>query len=182
MSAAADLRTILFTDMNSFTAVTQKLGDLVAQDLVRIHNEIVREALRLYHGTEIKHTGDGIMAAFVSASKAIKCDVRIQQMLVSYNDNTDKEIIVRIGINAGEPIVEENDLFGTSVQLAARLCKNAGGGEILVSDVVRQLVAGKKIRFVDRGNMLFHGFDEPTRVYEIQWYDGKTQSTKQHNS
>jgi class 3 adenylate cyclase len=76
---------------------------------------------------------------------------------------------VRIGLNAGEPIEEDEDLFGTAVNLAARIAAKAGGGEILVSDVVRQLVAGKKFLFNDRGETELRGFEDPVRLYEVSW-------------
>ena len=76
---------------------------------------------------------------------------------------------MRIGLNAGEPIAEDDDLFGTAVIVAARIAAQAQGGEILVSDVVRQLVAGKGFLFSDRGNHALKGFEEPVRVYEVNW-------------
>jgi class 3 adenylate cyclase len=80
---------------------------------------------------------------------------------------------VRIGLNAGEPIAEEEagraDLFGTAVNLAARIAGEAKGGEVLASDVVRQLVAGKGFLFADRGETALRGFEDPVRLYEVRW-------------
>ena len=76
---------------------------------------------------------------------------------------------IRVGINAGEPIAEDDDLFGASVILAARSAAKANGGEILVIDVVRQLVAGKGFRFADRGEAEMRGFEEPVRLFEVAW-------------
>ena len=76
---------------------------------------------------------------------------------------------MRIGLNAGEPIAEESDLFGTAVNLAARIAAQAEGGEVLVSDVVRQLVAGKGFLFSDRGDAVLRGFEDPVRLYEVRW-------------
>ena len=78
-------------------------------------------------------------------------------------------IRVRIGLNAGEPIAEEGDLFGTAVIAAARIAGHAAGGEILASDVVRQLVAGKGFLFADRGDVALRGFEDPVRLYEVRW-------------
>ncbi len=158
--------TILFTDITSSTALTQSLGDVKAQDLVRAHNEIVRDALRVSGGSEIKHTGDGIMASFASPSGALDCAIAIQRDVASRDDTS---LGVHIGINAGEPVAEDNDLFGTSVQLARRICDKASAGEILVSDVVRQLVAGKQFLFADRGDVALRGFEDPARLYELRW-------------
>ncbi len=76
---------------------------------------------------------------------------------------------MRIGLNAGEPVAEEDDLFGTAVQFAARICDHAEPGQILVSDVVRQLVAGKDFLFSDRGEVALRGFEDPVRLYEVRW-------------
>jgi len=97
-------RTILFTDIEGSTGLTQRLGDAAAQEVLRSHNSIVRDALRAHSGTETKHTGDGIMASFTSASAALEAAVAIQKALAVHNEgNPDGAIRVRIGINAGEP-------------------------------------------------------------------------------
>jgi len=163
--------TILFTDIESSTALTQRLGDEKAQELVRAHNAIVREALKTHGGSEIKHTGDGIMASFPSASRALECAVAIQQAVAARAPDPDALLGVHIGVNAGEPVAEEEDLFGTAVQLARRVCDQADGGEILASDVVRQLVAGKGFLFADRGDVALRGFEDPVRLYEVRWRD-----------
>jgi class 3 adenylate cyclase len=169
----AALATILFTDLASSTTLTQRLGDAKAQELVRAHNAIVREALASHGGTEIKHTGDGIMASFGSASGALECALAIQRGVeerVGAHGNA--PFAVKVGLNAGEPVAEESDLFGTAVQLARRVCDEASGGEILVSDVVRQLAAGKEFLFSDRGVADLKGFDEPVRLFEVRWRSG----------
>jgi class 3 adenylate cyclase len=174
--ARADIHSILFTDLASSTALTQRLGDAKAQELVRAHNAIVREALASCGGTEIKHTGDGIMASFGSASGALECAIAIQRGVEgrrSKVEGTDGDLAVKIGLNAGEPVAEESDLFGTAVQLARRVCDQAGDGEILVSDVVRQLAAGKDFLFSDRGVADLKGFDEPVRLFEVRWREGE---------
>jgi class 3 adenylate cyclase/pimeloyl-ACP methyl ester carboxylesterase len=164
--APAGLATVLFTDITDSTALTQRLGDAKAQELVRAHNTIVREALRAHNGSEIKHTGDGIMASFPSASGALECAVAIQRAVGGHGDD---QLRVHIGLNAGEPVAEEQDLFGTAVQLARRVCDHAEGGEILASDVVRQLAAGKDFLFSDRGGVVLRGFEDPVRLYEVRW-------------
>jgi class 3 adenylate cyclase/pimeloyl-ACP methyl ester carboxylesterase len=163
-------RTIMFTDMQESTALTQRLGDAKAQELVRMHNDIVEGALRRHGGTRIKHTGDGIMASFLTASSAVEAAVDIQGSFAERNeDHGEEPVAVRIGINAGEPVVEGDDLFGTSVQLASRVCTRAEAGEILTTDVVRQLVAGKGFLFADRGEEALRGFEDPVRLYEVRW-------------
>jgi class 3 adenylate cyclase/pimeloyl-ACP methyl ester carboxylesterase len=162
------MATILFTDMAYSTALTQRLGDTTAQELVRAHDGIVREALATHGGTEVKHTGDGIMASFPTASGAIECAIAIQRAVTSSDEG---ELRLRIGVNAGEPVVEESDLFGTAVQLARRLCDQAQPGQILVSNVVRELAAGKGFLFSDTGEVVLKGFEEPVRLYEVRWDD-----------
>jgi adenylate cyclase len=178
------LVTILFTDLTSSTALTQRLGDAKAQELVRAHNAIVREALRAHDGTEIKHTGDGIMASFPTASGALECAVAVQRAVQGADPSPSplrqaqgrlsparggERLAIHIGLNAGEPVAEEKDLFGTAVQLARRICDQAEGGEILASDVVRQLAAGKGFLFADRGEQALRGFEDPVRLWELRW-------------
>ena len=171
--AAGDVHTILFTDIEGSTALAQRLGDAAAQDVRRAHNTIVRDALGAQGGSEIKHTGDGIMASFPSASHALASAVAIQRAVAALRQAQDEQVEarlnVRIGLNAGEPVAEDDDLFGTSVDLAKRICEHAAPGEILVSDVVRQLAAGKDFLFSDRGEVVPKGFDEAVRLYEVQW-------------
>jgi class 3 adenylate cyclase len=161
---------ILFTDMESSTETTQRLGDARAQDLVRTHNSIVREALQANGGSEIKHTGDGIMASFVSASRALESAIQIQRAFARHNQqHPGSTVNVRIGLNAGEPVREQNDLFGVAVQLARRICDRAAPGQVLASNVVRELVAGKGFLFADQGTADLRGFEDPVRVYEVSW-------------
>jgi class 3 adenylate cyclase len=165
-SSAGRTHTILFTDLTSSTALTQRLGDEKAQELVRAHNSIVREALAAQGGSEIKHTGDGIMASFPTASGGLECAVAIQRGVALRGED---DLQVHIGVNAGEPVAEESDLFGTAVQLARRICDHAPSGQILASDVVRQLAAGKGFLFADIGEVVPKGFEEPVRLYEVLW-------------
>ena len=164
-------RTILFTDMEGSTSLTQRLGDAAAQEVLRTHNIIVRDALTAHSGTEIKHTGDGIMASFTSASAALEAAVAIQKALADHNQgNPDTAIRVRIGLNAGEPVAEDEDLFGTAVQLAARVCDKAEPGQILVSNVVQELAAGKGFDFADKGEASLKGFEKPVLLHEVRWH------------
>jgi len=176
MAAPSGLVTILFTDIEASTSLTQRLGDARAQEVLRGHNTIVREALKAHGGFEIKHTGDGVMASFASASQALQCAIAIQQAVAArVEEDCDMPLRVRIGLNAGEPVAEEQDLFGTAVQLARRVCDRAEPGLILVSNVVRELAAGKGFLFSDRGDTVLRGFEDPVRVYEVLWDTGEAQ-------
>jgi class 3 adenylate cyclase len=160
--------TVMFTDIEGSTSLTHRLGDEGAQMLVREHNETVRRALVSYNGKEIKHTGDGIMASFFSASRAVGCALNIQQSFEKRNGiNPEDAVRVRIGLNAGEPIAEGDDLFGTSVQMARRICDRADPGQVLVADVVRQLVAGKGFSFQQVGAEILKGFPEPVALFNV---------------
>ncbi len=164
------VRTILFTDIESSTALTQRLGDEASMDLIRFHDSVVRDALAAQRGQEIKHTGDGIMCSFVAASDAVQCAREIQLAL---GERAEREVAmplrVRIGLSSGEPVAEHNDLFGASVQLARRVCDRAEPGQILVSAVVRELCIGKNLPFNSVGDQSFKGFDEPVPVFEVPW-------------
>ena len=167
--APSGLVTILFTDMEGSTALTQRLGDAKARELLRTHERIVREALKAHGGSEVKALGDGFMASFSSATRALECGIAMQRAFAEHNEAAEDLIRVRMGLNAGEPIAEEADLFGTAVNLAARIAAQAAGGEILVADVVRQLMAGKGFLFADRGEQALRGFEDPVRLYQVRW-------------
>ncbi len=168
--SAVAFRVIMFTDMEESTAITQRIGDAGAQKLVRLHNDIVEKALARHGGNRVKHTGDGIMAWFPTASGSVDCAVEIQRAFDDRNEaDPETPVSVRIGINAGEPVAEGDDLFGTAVQLASRVCARAEPGEILTTDVVRQLVAGKGFLFADKGAAELRGFEDPVRVYDVRW-------------
>jgi class 3 adenylate cyclase len=164
-------RTILFTDLEAHTAMMHRLGDAKGREVLREHERISREALRAHGGTEVKTIGDSFMASFPSAQKALACAIDLQRAFAS-GDFAGERLRIRVGINAGEPIAEEDDLFGSSVILASRTKEKAAGGEIFVTDVVRQLVAGKGFAFTDRGEMEMKGFEEPVRLYEVRWQEG----------
>jgi class 3 adenylate cyclase len=170
--AAPAMRAILFTDLCGSVAQTYQLGDDGHLRLLREHDEIVRTALVVHAGREVKHTGDGIMAAFTSAGSAVGCAMDVQRSLAERNERAGTPLGVRIGINAGEPVTDGNDdLFGAAVQLAARLCDAAEAGEIIASVAVRELCAGKSIRFESRGALALKGVPEPSHVYGVAWRD-----------
>lgn len=166
--SASGLMTIMFTDIEASTTMTRTLGDAAAQDVLRRHNEIIRRALRENGGMEIKHTGDGIMASFGSASSALMCAGAVQRAFAAAEEG-ELRVRVRVGLNAGEPVAEDGDLFGTAVQVAARICARAEPGQVLVANVVRELAAGKRFLFADVGEVVLRGFEDPVRLYEMRW-------------
>ncbi|MEO6398253.1 MAG: adenylate/guanylate cyclase domain-containing protein [Tepidiformaceae bacterium] len=166
-----EFRTVLFTDIEHHTSMMHRLGDVAGRDVLRLHEETTREALRSFGGTEVKTMGDGFLASFRSIQRALDCAISLQLSLSSESAALPDGFRIRVGINAGEPIEENGDLFGSSVITAARIVALAEGGEILVSNVVRELVAGKGHLFADRGQHVLRGFDEPMRVWSLLWQE-----------
>ncbi len=164
-------RTILFTDIEESTRLTQQLGDARAMELVRAHDEVVQDALRSNSGSKVKHTGDGVMASFKSVVSALRFAIKVQTDLTSMEDHLPHPVRVRIGLAAGEPLAESNDLFGATVNLAARLCARAKPGMILVPRAVRDLAVGKGFEFQRSGRLTLKGFDEPVEAFQVVWSD-----------
>jgi len=164
------IRTVLFTDIVESTSLTQKLGDEVAMELLHIHDAVVREALKALNGREVKHTGDGIMASFISAAAAVRCAAQIQRELAQRaREQNNHPIKVRIGGAAGEPVERNSDIFGSTVQLAARLCSHAQPEQIVVSSVVADLCIGKGLTFHPLGEVSLKGFDQPVHAHAVEW-------------
>lgn len=170
LHTGSSLRIILFTDMVGSTQMTQALGDAGAMQVLQVHDTIVRAALDTHRGREVKHTGDGIMASFVSVAGSVNSAIEIQRGIRDHNQaNSGTNLQVRIGLSAGEPVEQNQDLFGTSVQLAARICDHAAADEILVSHTVQELSAGKGFEFGQTDDVLFKGFDAPTKLSLVVW-------------
>ena len=164
------IRTVLFTDIAESTTLTQALGDEAALAMLGVHDTIVRDALSASGGREVKHTGDGIMASFISAAGAVRCAIEIQRQLDKHSqENPDRPLKVRVGAAAGEPVEQHNDLFGSTVQLAARLCAHAQPEQILVSNAIAELCIGKGLSFEDVGEVTLKGFDSPVRAHAAAW-------------
>jgi class 3 adenylate cyclase len=164
------IRTVVFTDVVNSTTLTQSLGDEAALAILGVHDAIVRDALSALGGREVKHTGDGIMASFVSAANAVRCAIQIQRELDKHAQaNPDRQLKVRVGAAAGEPVEQHDDLFGTTVQLASRLCGHAQPEQILVSNVIAELCLGKGLLFEDLGEVTLKGFGYPVRAHAAAW-------------
>jgi class 3 adenylate cyclase len=164
------IRTILFTDIANSTSLTQSLGDDAALAMLGVHDTIVRDALSALDGREVKHTGDGIMASFVSAASAVRCAIQIQRELDKHAQaNPERSLKVRVGAAAGEPVEQNNDLFGSTVQLAARLCAHAQPEQILVSNAIAELCIGKGLLFEELGEVVLKGFGSPVRAHAAAW-------------
>lgn len=160
-------RTILFTDIVGSTDMTQRLGDDASFALLSVHDRIVRGAIWANSGREVKHTGDGIMAAFTSAAGAVRCAMAIMQEVLAHRADPHPALLLRVGLAAGEPIEHANDLFGTTVQLAHRLCAHAEPQQILVSNTVAELCAGKMFAMRDVGPLTLKGFEHPVHAHVL---------------
>jgi class 3 adenylate cyclase len=164
------IRAIMFTDLEGSTDISTRLGDDVVMDVLRAHNAVVRDCLTESGGREVKHTGDGLMASFLSAGRAVECTMAIQLRIAeNTRQKPDPSAKVRIGVSAGEPVTDRDDLFGAAVNLAARICSHAQPAQILVSGTVRDLSIGKPFEFLDQGMIPLKGFPEPVRLYEVPW-------------
>ena len=164
---------IMFTDLQDSTQMLTRLGDEENQTLLASHGKIIREQLDKYGGQEVKTTGDGFMIAFYSARKAVTCAVEIQKEIQAFNlQNPDRQLKVRIGLNLGEVIKEEEDYFGSAVVMAARIMDESTGGQILVSDLLRQVAAGpsnSEHEYSDFGLRTLKGFDQEEHIFEVLW-------------
>jgi class 3 adenylate cyclase len=163
------LRTVLFTDIVGHTEMMQRLGDAKGRDVLREHERITRETLKQHGGAEVKTMGDGFLASFGSVTAAMECAIALQRAFAVHTESMPEPLHVRVGLNAGEPIEEDGDLFGSTVILASRIAAKAGAGEILVPDTVRGLLSGKNFLFTDRGEFVPKGFEDAVRVYEVRW-------------
>jgi class 3 adenylate cyclase len=162
-------RTLLFTDIVGHTDMMQRLGDAMGRDVLREHERITRETLKAHGGTEVKTMGDGFMASFGSVAQAMECAIALQRAFAARNDAGGEPLSVRVGLNAGEPIEEDGDLFGATVIMASRVCGQAGAGEILIPEPVRHLLAGKPYVYADRGETMLKGFEDAVRLHEVRW-------------
>src|SRR6185503_19155908 len=132
--------TIMFSDIEDSTVLTERLGDQAWQGLLRKHNSLIREQLKAHGGYEVKTMGDGFMVAFQSAKKGLDCAIAIQRAFDGHNAMNGEHVKVRIGLHAGEAIKEGDDFYGKNVIMASRVAGKANGGEILVSSLLRSLV------------------------------------------
>jgi class 3 adenylate cyclase len=161
-------RAVMFTDIVESTAMTARLGDTQSVEMVRSHDSIVRRALRDAAGHEVKHTGDGIMASFDDVVASVECSCAIQRAFEAFNRDSREELHVRIGVHCGEPVEDSHDLFGATVQMAARLCERGDADAVLVSQGVCDELP-RRFAVKDLGESNLKGFAEPVPVFEVDW-------------
>jgi class 3 adenylate cyclase len=137
----------------------------MAVELLRAHDAIIRRSLEQHGGSEVKHLGDGIMASFDDVPASVVCAITIQRDFASYNEKSKNPILVRIGIHAGEPVEESDDLFGSAVQMAARICDIAQASAIIVSREVKDACSNVDLWFEPKGSETLKGFSEPVELF-----------------
>jgi class 3 adenylate cyclase len=163
--------TILFSDIEGFSAMNERLGDRKAQQIVRLHNGIVRGNVEACGGFEVKSQGDGFMIAFDSASRALRCAQAIQHELAAYSrSHPDEPVRVRMGLHTGEAIKDEDDFLGRTVIVASRIADAACGGEVLVSSLLKELVSGTgEFRFGESREVELKGLMGTHQVVPVLW-------------
>lgn len=166
MATIANL-VVLFTDLVGSTELEYRLSRNEADSLRDAHFTSLREALASSGGTEVKSTGDGLMVVFPSATSALDCAVAIQQAIGQHNRRAREPLSVRIGMSSGDLTVASNDYFGDCAVEATRLCGAAGGGEILVADVVKVLASRGGHEFATKRELNLKGIPEPVVAWEL---------------
>jgi class 3 adenylate cyclase len=166
--AVPGTRTIMFTDLVDFTSRTSKLGDAAAMELLRVHDAIVKRAIVSHGGRLVKHTGDGMMASFDLPEPAVLSAASAQSAMRAHRAEHPRQAMhVRVGLASGEPIEEGGDLFGTSVQLAARLCSLAKPDGVLATGEVYAAPGTHQVLLESRGSFSPKGFDLPIQAYGL---------------
>lgn len=163
--------TIMFTDIVGSTEIQERLGDRKARDLMRAHDDVIREHTRVHGGVEVKSTGDGFMLTFSSAKRAVSAAIGIQRDLNSTEFlRPEASIAIKLGISVGEPIREQKDMFGMSVVLASRIGAKADPGQILTSQIVYALLGDAGgFEFAPAGEHRLKGISGLQKLYEVNW-------------
>lgn len=163
--------TILFSDIEDFTSLTERLGDLRAQEVLRSHNEIVRAQVAACGGHEVKSQGDSFMVSFAGARRGLRCAIGIQRAFVAWSEkHPEHPLRVRIGLHTGEAIREADDLFGRSVIMAARIASEAEGGVILVSSLLKELAESSgEFSFGPPRTAVLKGLNGEHVLYPVVW-------------
>jgi adenylate cyclase len=161
--------TIVFTDIVDSTLMLSRLGDAAWVEVIRRHNAVLEEVTAAHGGTVVESQGDGSMLAFSSARRAVACSRAIQDAIDRAFADFSPPIRVRIGIHTGDAIQEAEHFFGTTVHYAARVAGQALGGEVLVSSLVRELVAGgaSSISFLEGREVELKGLEGSHRLYAL---------------
>ncbi len=161
--------TLMFSDIESYTRLLERLGDLAAYQLVQEHNTIVREQTKAHGGHEVELRGDGFLLAFASARQAVQCAIALQRAFLARNESDTEPISIRIGLHTGEAIKDADKFFGKTVVQAFRIADLARGGEILVSLLTKELVeSAGDLAFDDGREVELKGLEGTHRVFGVR--------------
>lgn len=161
------LRTIVFTDMTDSTTMTFTFGEEEALELLEQHDWVVTSTVSEHKGRIVKHTGDGFLISFGDVEEALRAMIRIQRDVSALDDR----LSIRVGINPGNPVERDEDLFGLAIQVASRICDQAEPGQILASGIVRELCSDPSLadRLIEHDRILVKGAEAWIQVYELDW-------------
>ncbi len=162
-------RVIVFTDLESSTSFMADTGDADAREAMRQYDLRTNEVLAKHRGERVKGTGDGVLATFSSVAEALACVVELAREVDHAVERGELPLRLRVGVHVGETIADMGDVHGTVVNLTARVVDQAGGGEILVTDTIRQIVVGSTYRFTPLGDVDLKGIPEPIRLHRLEW-------------
>ena len=165
-------RVIMFTDLQDSTALSMRLGDRRMFELLAVHDEICRHTIADHEGSIVKHTGDGFMTSFRSVSGAVACAIALQRSLAAHREaHPDEALHIRIGLNAGYPVEHDGDLFGITVQMAARVLGHTRPDQIMATGIIGELCTDAEMAtvFSDAGRATMKGFPSAVQLLEIAW-------------
>ena len=169
-AAPAGTQTVMFSDIDDSTLLTNQLGDRRWMEVLHEHNAIVRRCIDEHSGYEVKTIGDEFMVSFQSAIDAVQCAVAIQGAFTERNETADVRLQVQIGLHTGEPVVEDGDLYGGHINFAARIAGQADGGEIVISELLRQLIEPSGAFIIsEREAVTLKGLDGSFVLHNVQW-------------
>ena len=167
--AGVETVTVLITDLVGSTQLESRVGPIAAEELREEHFRLLRDAVGEAGGREVKNTGDGLMVAFESAAAAVACAILIQQLFERRNRSAVEPLLIKAGVSAGDASIAEGDVFGMPVIEAARLCDRCSAGQILATEIVAHLAAGRGHAFTALGALELKGLPEPLEVVEVVW-------------
>jgi len=168
------LRVIMFTDLQDSTSQLQHMGHIKAIEALEQHDTIVTRTVAAHQGSIVKNTGDGFLVSFASVDESLRCAAELQRAFAAHNSaSQDMPLHIRVGLNAGLPVERGGDLFGTAVQLAARICAHAEPNQVVVAGVMHDLCADQEFAdaFDDIGRVTLKGFVSAVQLYSLRWQE-----------
>lgn len=159
---------VMFVDIVGSTSLNDELGDEEWHRLLMIHRGLVGRCVETWGGSEVGQAGDGSMARFSDAVRAVRCAMDIQRGVAEENQSGEFAPQVRIGLHAGEAMQVDSDVLGNVVNLASRVADEAGPDEILVTEQVADQLGGE-VPLDDRGLRPLKGLSRPRHLLAVEW-------------